>query len=201
MQKASDWCYYHQLWVSARHPHQNWNAINRHWGEPMCQTTDRLNRQGGKGKQRKDCYSCVVPGLLKSYKIYSNHWNVRQKQVANPDLLHSLLPQLTRFFHPLLCFPLVFWFYVFLISGTTPGPIIPVMEHAWIKSMVDESLAWFFLGWMHQVEMVLFPDQLLLLSTLYNTPLLQSSWQNIAASAKSFEGEKVCSKNVVCMIT
>lgn len=142
--------------------------------------------------------------ILKYSTICSNHWNVRQKQAANPHLLHILLPQLIRFFHLLLCFLPVFWFYgiffFFLISGTTPSSIIPVIEHACIKIMVDESLPWFFLRWMHQVEIVFFPDQLLLLSTLYNTPLLRCSWQNIAASAKSFEGEKVCSKNGVCMI-
>jgi len=53
---------------------------------------------------------------------------------------------------------------------------------------------------MRQVEMGLFPDQLLLLSTLYIT-LLRCSWQKIAASAKSFQGEKVYSKKLLCLST
>lgn len=69
--------------------------------------------------------------------------------------------------------------------------------------MNQEPVGWrfysIFLGRMRQVEMGPFPDQLLLLSTLYNTPLLRCSWQKIAASAKIFEGEKVYSMNLVCL--
>lgn len=46
--------------------------------------------------------------------------------------------------------------------------------------------------------MGLFPDQLLILFTLYNTSLVRFSGQKIAYSAKSFKVENVYSKNLVC---